>query len=574
MPLAELAGVGIGVPGLVDPATGDRRARGQPRHRGAASRSAPLLAERLGGVRVRVDNDLNVAAVGAAHGARTPRRDLAFLALGTGVAAGLLLDGEPAPRRARRRRGDRAPDPRPDGLPCTCGQRGCLELYASGSALDAALAAAVRRPAPRPSCSPPRRPGDAARGRDPRRVRGAVAAAVRVLVLTCDVERVVIGGGVREVGEPLLEAVADAARARRRRARRSCAAWGSPSGCGSCAPRRAGRRDRRGAHVRGLVRPAAGRTAEPMEVVDRDRPRPGPRRRRGRRREAAAAQPDAVLGLATGSSPLAVLRRAGPPARRAGELSFARVRGVHARRVRRASPPTTRERYRNVIETEIASRVRLRARRGAGPGRAAPRTSSRRAPPTRRRSPPPGGVDLQLLGIGTDGHIALQRAGLVARVAHPDQDPHAPDARADNARFFGGDVDQVPQHCLTQGLGDDHGGRGTWCCSPPAAARPRRSHQLVEGPVSAHVAGDDPAAPPARDGAGRRRRREPPPAGRLLPLDLGEQALAGTGRPSAQTARDRPVRRAARRRPRHSPARGGRAGRRARGPARAWRSAR
>ena len=95
----------------------------------------------------------------------------------------------------------------PDGLPCKCGQLGCLEQYASGSALDTAWPSGTGAPPPR-SCS--------GRGRaaTPRAIEvrdqfaWAVAAAVRILVLTCDVELVVIGGGVSALGQPLLRAVA------------------------------------------------------------------------------------------------------------------------------------------------------------------------------------------------------------------------------------------------------------------------------------------------------------------------------------------------------------------------------
>ena len=51
----------------------------------------PLLSARLGGVPVTVENDLNAAALGAAD--LLGLRDMALLALGTGVAAGLVLDG-------------------------------------------------------------------------------------------------------------------------------------------------------------------------------------------------------------------------------------------------------------------------------------------------------------------------------------------------------------------------------------------------------------------------------------------------------------------------------------------------
>ena len=112
--------------------------------------------------------------------AGTPRRattvvhdsvhDLAFLALGTGLAAGLLLEG-------RLRRGSTGGAGEighltlvPDGLPCKCGQLGCLEQYASGSALDTAWPSRYGRPAPEELFAAAEA-GDAARRRDPRPVR-------------------------------------------------------------------------------------------------------------------------------------------------------------------------------------------------------------------------------------------------------------------------------------------------------------------------------------------------------------------------------------------------------------------
>ncbi len=205
---ADLAGVGLGVPGLVDGATG---AVLHAVNLGIGDAPEPLtrmLADELGGVAVTADNDLNAAAAGAAH-VLGHRADVAFLALGTGVAAGFLLDG-----RVRRgwlgaagEIGHLSLDP--TGPLCACGQRGCLELSASGASLDARWPTDDGVPAPAALFA-------AAADGDPRAVAvrddfaRAVAAAVRVLVLTTDVERVVIGGGVREVGDPLLDAVVGA----------------------------------------------------------------------------------------------------------------------------------------------------------------------------------------------------------------------------------------------------------------------------------------------------------------------------------------------------------------------------
>jgi predicted NBD/HSP70 family sugar kinase len=168
---------------------------------------AAMLWSRLG-LPVALDNDLNVAALGAAHlmpafGGHS--NDLAFLSLGTGLAAGIVLGG--IIRRGGGAAGEIGHIPvAPGGIACPCGQRGCLEQYASGAALD--------RMWPGPGDVPP--PQDlfaqAASGnpkaiavRD--RYADAVALAVQMIALTIDVRWIVIGGGVASVGDPLLDAV-------------------------------------------------------------------------------------------------------------------------------------------------------------------------------------------------------------------------------------------------------------------------------------------------------------------------------------------------------------------------------
>ncbi len=206
--VGDLVGVGIGLPGIVDPATGDV----QHAVNLGITEPAPLatlVSEQLGGVRVRLENDLNVAVLGAAYTDRSadePVTDLAFIALGTGLAAGLLLDGS-LRRGAHRAAGEIGHLVHvPGGLPCPCGQQGCLERYASGSAISAAWPSTTGRPAPVELF-------EAAAAGDPAAIQvrdgfvHAVVAAVRVLVLSCDVGRIVIGGGVSELGEPLLDAV-------------------------------------------------------------------------------------------------------------------------------------------------------------------------------------------------------------------------------------------------------------------------------------------------------------------------------------------------------------------------------
>ena len=204
--VASVEAVGMGVPGVVDPRTGTVSYAVNLGIDLSEVPIGPLLAERLG-TPVTVENDLNCAALGASDVLGLP--DLAFLALGTGVAAGLVLDG-----RLRRGRTGVAGEVghlpyRRDGALCACGQRGCLELYASGSALDAAWPGPVGTPAPVRLVAAVVA-GDTSAAAVLATFADAVATAVRVLVLTCDVADVVLGGGVAQLGPPLLDAVAGA----------------------------------------------------------------------------------------------------------------------------------------------------------------------------------------------------------------------------------------------------------------------------------------------------------------------------------------------------------------------------
>ncbi|MBX9243585.1 ROK family protein [Actinotalea ferrariae] len=207
---ADLDVVGAGVPGMVDSTTGAVSHAVNLGIDGVPVALGDLLGNRMGRRPVWVENDLNVAALGAAQVLRLTG-DLAFLALGTGVAAGLILDG-----RLRRGHlgiaGEVGHIPYvADGARCACGQHGCLELYASGSALDAAWPSRWGRPAPA-ELFEAAEAGDAAAVRVRDEYADAVAAGVRTLVLTCDVAHVVLGGGVAEVGAPLQAAVVAALR--------------------------------------------------------------------------------------------------------------------------------------------------------------------------------------------------------------------------------------------------------------------------------------------------------------------------------------------------------------------------
>jgi glucokinase len=201
--------IGIGIPGLVD------RQRGTVSHAvnlGLGGEWLPLadrLAERTGAT-VIVENDLNAATWGA-H-VLSGADDLAYLALGTGLAAGLVLGGR-LRRGARGAAGEIGHVPvDPGGARCSCGQRGCLELLASGSALAAAWPGAGDQP-PATALFAAAADGNAQAVAVRDRFAAGVADAVRMLGLAADPAAIIIGGGVAHVGQPLLDAVTAALRA-------------------------------------------------------------------------------------------------------------------------------------------------------------------------------------------------------------------------------------------------------------------------------------------------------------------------------------------------------------------------
>ncbi|MFC8731535.1 glucosamine-6-phosphate deaminase [Luteimicrobium sp. NPDC057192] len=192
------------------------------------------------------------------------------------------------------------------------------------------------------------------------------------------------------------------------------------------------------------------------------------------------AKPDAVLGLATGSSPLKVYDEL---ARRHTEegLSFGRARAFMLDEYV-GLPADHPERYRNVIETEIASRVDFAPGAVQGPDGLADDLPAACAA-YEDAIAQAGGVDLQILGIGTDGHIAFNEPGssLASRTRIKTLTQQT---REDNARFFDDDIDKVPHHCLTQGLATIMSARHLVLLAT-GRGKAEAVHQLAEGAVSA-----------------------------------------------------------------------------------------
>jgi predicted NBD/HSP70 family sugar kinase len=200
---AGFGAIGVGVPGAVDPASV------RVAHAVNLGLDGLALGEELAsrlGVRVRLENDVNVAALGAFHVlGYGPERSMAYLNLGTGLAAGLVLGGR-LWRGSRGTAGEIGHIPvDPAGELCSCGQRGCLELLASGSAV--ARQWPTQHPRPVQDLFEAAAAGDDLAIEVRQRFIDNVASAVRVLVLTVDVDDVVIGGGITSLGTPLLDAI-------------------------------------------------------------------------------------------------------------------------------------------------------------------------------------------------------------------------------------------------------------------------------------------------------------------------------------------------------------------------------
>lgn len=194
--------VGIGMPGQVEPG-GTRIVHAV--NLGIDELDVAGAVEPLLGVPVRVENDVKAAAVGA-YALRGEPGAMAYLNLGTGVAAGIVTGG--AVWRGKRGTagevGHISVDPA--GPLCRCGQRGCIEALAGGAAIAERWGA--------PGVHPVAEVFDAADAGYPdaaglrRGLAFGVAAAVRILVLTADVDVVVVGGGLAALAPRLTSDVA------------------------------------------------------------------------------------------------------------------------------------------------------------------------------------------------------------------------------------------------------------------------------------------------------------------------------------------------------------------------------
>jgi glucokinase len=195
-----------------------------------AWRDEPLRErlEALTGVPVLIENDANAAGWAEyRYGAGENLSDVVMLTLGTGVGGAVVVDGT----LLRGGHGSAAELGHmrvvPEGRTCGCGQRGCLEVYGSGRALqheaseiavDAEfgigqrLAAAAREPEGLTGAVISRlvQEGDPGALEALRRIAVAIGTACGSFAAILDPQRFVIGGGVSQLGDVLLGPMRDA----------------------------------------------------------------------------------------------------------------------------------------------------------------------------------------------------------------------------------------------------------------------------------------------------------------------------------------------------------------------------
>lgn len=190
-------------------------------------------------------------------------------------------------------------------------------------------------------------------------------------------------------------------------------------------------------------------------------------------------KPDAVLGTATGSSPLPLYDELTARCK-AGRLSFAKVTGFMLDEYV-GLPAGHPERYATFMERNLRSRVDMAPGALHGPDALAEDLEAACADYEAQMAAA-GYCDLQILGIGSDGHIGFNEPG-GALDSRTHVGELAEQTRRDNARFFDGDVDAVPTQCLTQGLATIMEARELVLIAT-GQGKAQAIRELVEGEVS------------------------------------------------------------------------------------------
>ena len=192
-------------------------------------------------------------------------------------------------------------------------------------------------------------------------------------------------------------------------------------------------------------------------------------------------KPDCVLGLATGGTPLGVYAEL-IRMHREDDLDFSQVTTFNLDEYVGLAA-THLQSYRHFMQSNLFDHVNLAPSKTHIPdGRALDFQAHCRQ--YEQRITDAGGIDLQLLGIGSDGHIAFNESGS-SMGSRTRLKTLASETIRDNARFFGGEA-QVPRLAITMGVGTILESRQ---CLLLAMGKGKAAavRSTIEGPVTAQV---------------------------------------------------------------------------------------
>ncbi len=194
------------------------------------------------------------------------------------------------------------------------------------------------------------------------------------------------------------------------------------------------------------------------------------------------ARPELVLGLPTGRTPVQLYRELAALAAR-GEADFSRATTFNLDEFL-GVPPDDPASYRAFMERHLFSKIRLPRERinFLDGGTADPASECARY---ERAIAAAGGIDLQLLGIGANGHIGFNEPG-EALVSRTHRVTLREETRRANAALFGGDTTRVPAEALSMGMATILQARAIVLLAT-GAEKARCIERMVNGPLTTRL---------------------------------------------------------------------------------------
>lgn len=214
--LTQIVAIGMGIPGRVDPEAGvvhlavNLNWDDMP--------AGPMLSAALGGIPCFLENDLHLAALGYyTYFTNQTVLQMAYVSIGTGLAAGFILDGR-LYRGAHGMAGEfghMVVDP--DGPRCNCGNHGCLEQYVAGPAIaragQRAAAAGLWEPGKEVAGVTAVDVFQAAHQGNPaaqtiiNQVGTYLGRGLQALIMAFDIDKIILGGGISRAGDTLRQVI-------------------------------------------------------------------------------------------------------------------------------------------------------------------------------------------------------------------------------------------------------------------------------------------------------------------------------------------------------------------------------